>query len=126
SFECIPLEQGLECIELVPACECGKCLLLAGAMMQIGPEHALDCCRRIFRLDVMVDFAPDARVGTKAAADVNVIAFDRIALLRHRYPGAKQADVADIMLRAGIGAAGEMDVHRRVELRTRLAPPRNL
>src|ERR1700730_11423174 len=95
-------------------------------MMQIGPEHALDCCRRIFRLDVMVDFAPDARVGAKAAADVNVISFDRIALLRHRYPGAKQADVADIMLRAGIGAAGEMDVHGRIELHTRLAPPRNL
>ncbi len=37
-----------------------------------------------------------------------------------------QADVADVMLRAGIRAAGEMDVERAVELHARFAPVRDL
>src|SRR5258707_1092289 len=65
-------------------------------------------------------------VGAKTAADVDVIALDLIAVLGHLHLGADEADVADVVLRAGIRAAREMDVERAVELHPGFAPVRDL
>src|SRR6476660_4054747 len=89
-------------------------------------EHAFDDFRRIFRLGVVVDFPADASVRTKPAADMDVVAFDRVAVLGYLNLGAKETDAADIMLGARIGAAGEVNVHGTVELQARLAPLRDL
>ena len=93
-----------------------------GAVRQIGLEHALDGPRRVLRLDVAVDLARQRGVRPEAAADQDVIALDGVAVLGGRHLAGDQADVADVMLRAGMMAAGEMDVDRAVELDTRLAP----
>ena len=50
---------------------------------------------------------------------MQVVALDLIAIVVHRHLGADQADVADVMLRAGMVAAGEMDVDRRIEREAR-------
>ena len=75
----------------------------------------LDDLRRVLGLHVAIEFAADRGIRAEAAADKDVIAVDRIALFRHGDARADQADVADIVLRAGMMAAGEMDVDRRVE-----------
>jgi len=41
-----------------------------------------------------------------------VITLDLLFTLLHL--AGKQADIADVMLRAGMMAAGQMDIHRRV------------
>src|SRR5262249_51181167 len=51
-----------------------------------------------------------------------VIALHRLVLRRARHLGGDQADIADVMLRAGMMAAGEMDIERRVDLDAALAP----
>ena len=66
----------------------------------------------------------ERRVRPEAAADQHVIAVDRVALLVDRDARRDQPDVADVVLRAGMMAAGEVDVDRRVERDARLAPAR--
>ena len=51
-----------------------------------------------------------------------MIALDRIGILADLDLAGEQADLADEMLRAGMMAAGEMDIDRRVERNARLAP----
>src|SRR5580704_1477033 len=103
-----------------------KAFVRRGAVAQIGLEHALDRLRRIIGFDVVKNLAAAGGVGAKTAADVDVIALDLIAVLGHLHLGANEADVADVMLRAGIRAAGEMDVERAVELHAGFAPVRDL
>ncbi len=72
-------------------------------------------------LTFLIEFAGDRRVFGEAAAGENVIALDRVAVVVHRHARADEADVADVMLRAGMMAAGEMNVDWRVDRRRRLA-----
>ena len=78
------------------------------------------------RLDVAIEFAAERGIGAEAAADQDVIALDRVALLGLLHLAGEQPDFADEMLRAGMMAAGEMDVDRPVERNPRLAPARDL
>src|SRR5947208_6812495 len=91
-------------------------------MGDVGLEDALDSNRRVCSVDIAVQLPPQALIRTEAAADMDVIALDGVAVLRDRHPGPEQADVADIVLGAGIRAAGKMDVDRDVKLQTRFAP----
>ncbi len=95
-------------------------------MAEIGFQHALDRLRRILGFDVVINLAAAGGVRAETAADMDVIALDLIAVFRHLHLGADEADVADVMLRAGIRAAGEMDVERAVELHAGFAPVRDL
>ena len=70
----------------------------------------------------MIDLLPDIGIRTEAAAGEQMIALDCVVLLSNRNLGADQPDIADVMLRAGMMAAGEMDVERRVDVDARLAP----
>src|SRR6476660_7671986 len=92
------------------------------AVRQIGLQYALDGPRRILRLHVVEKLAGEHRVWSKSAADVNVIALDRIAVVADGDARRQEADVADIVLRAGMMAAGEMNIHRPVEGDARFAP----
>src|ERR1700704_4574205 len=51
-----------------------------------------------------------------------MIALDSLVILADRHFCSDQADIADVMLRAGMVAAGEMDVERRVDRHARFAP----
>src|SRR5262249_56278006 len=82
--------------------------------------------RGVFSLDVAVALPSESLVGTEAAADMDVVALDGVAVLRDRHSGAEKPDVADVVLSAGIGAAREVDVHRAVKLQPRLAPVRDV
>ena len=55
-----------------------------------------------------------------------MIALDRIGLFGLLHLAGQQTDVGDEMLRAGMVAAGQMNVDRRVERDARLAPLRDL
>ena len=82
--------------------------------------------RRVLGLHVAIELAGKRRVRAEAAADQDVIALDGVAVLGGLHLAGEQADIADVVLRAGMMAAGEMDVHRAVELDARLAPARDL
>ena len=64
--------------------------------------------------DVAGDLAPEAEFGTAAAAKDQVIPLDLLVAAQIDL-GRDQADIADIMLGAGIRAAGQVDVDRRIE-----------
>src|SRR5579863_6447133 len=100
--------------------------VLRGAAGQIGLEQTLDGGRYIGRLDFTMDLARQRGVGPEAAAHQNVVALDLLAVLGLLHFASQQPDVADIVLRAGMMAAGQVDVDRRVELDARLAPARDL
>ena len=55
-----------------------------------------------------------------AAADMQVVAFDHVVALLDL--GGEQADVGDVVLRAGMMAAGQMDVERLVDGDARFQP----
>ena len=95
-------------------------------MREIGLQDAFDRLRRILGLHVAIELAPERGVGPEAAADQDVIALDRIGVLAVLHLAGQQADLADEMLRAGMMAAGQMDVDRCVERNARLAPARDL
>src|SRR5262245_38944821 len=95
-------------------------------MREIGPKDSLNGLRRILRLDVAVELAPERCVRPKAAADQDVIALDRIGLIIVLHLAGQQPDFRNEMLRAGMVAAGQMDVDRRVERNARLAPAGDL
>src|SRR5260370_5645827 len=57
---------------------------------------------------------------------MNVIALDRVALLGGLHLAGEQPDVADVMLRTGVMASGEMNVDRHIERNAVLAPARDV
>src|SRR6266851_5089502 len=98
------------------------------AVGEIAFEHALDRARRVLRLDVAVYFAAKRSVGPEASSDINVIALNRLLILSLilslalLHLAGEQSDIADVVLRARMVAAGEVDVDRTVELDARLTP----
>src|SRR3974390_1165552 len=115
-------EQGLHRVDVMTAREFGEAFLRARAIFEIGFEHPFDCRRRIVGLDVAVYFAAALRLRTEAAADMDVIGLGLIFLVGALGLGAEEPDIADVMLRAGIRAAGEMNVERMIERHTAFAP----
>src|SRR5260370_18314365 len=93
-----------------------------GAMGAIGLQKLLDRLRRVLSLEVVIDLLPDIGVGPEAAAREQVVALDRVVALADRHLGRDQTDIADVVLRAGVMAAGQMDVERRLDIDPRLAP----
>src|ERR1700737_4764565 len=91
-------------------------------MRKIRLQQFLDRLRRILGCEVVIDLLPDIGVRTEPAAGKQVIALDRVVALADRYLGADQADIADVVLRAGMMATGQMDVERGVDRHPRLAP----
>ena len=91
-------------------------------MREIGLEQVLDPRGRVLGFHVAQDLAADRALGAEAAAGNDVIAIDRIAFLIDRDARRDETDVADVMLRAGMMAAREMDVDRLIEGDARLAP----
>src|SRR5580704_17114946 len=104
SFDGLLREQRFKRVDFVPARECKEALVRGGAMAEIGLEHALDGLRRILRLDVAVNLAAAHGIRPEAAADSDVVTLDLVAVLGDLHLGAKEPDVADVMLPAGIGA----------------------
>src|SRR5262252_8003415 len=110
----------------MPAGESEKVFPRRRAVCEIGLEHALDDLRRILGFDVVVDLRRNRRVSAESAADVNVVAFDRVAVFGCLHFAGEQADVADVMLRAGMMASGKMDVDGAIERDAAFAPTRDL
>src|SRR5580704_19635053 len=102
--------------------ECKERLLLRSPVCEIALQDPLDGLRCILSFHVVEDLASERRLRTETAADQNVIALNRVAIVGHFHLGREQADVADIVLRAGMVAAREVNVDRSVELDARLAP----
>src|SRR6516165_4692106 len=126
SSDRLAFEERPQRIDLVPAGESEEAFLRRDAVREISLEHALDGLRRILGFDVVVDLGRDRRVWAETAADVNVVALDRVAVFGGLHFAGQQSDVADVMLRAGVMASGEMDVDRAVERDAAFAPARDL
>src|SRR3954471_2836132 len=90
------------------------------AVRQIGPQQRLDAGGTILRSNALPQLAADPGVLGEPAADDDVVALDRVAAVADRDLGADQADVADVVLGAGMMAAGQVDVDRHVEIEPRL------
>src|ERR1700754_5300115 len=95
-------------------------------MRQGRPQQFLDRLWRVFGLEVVIDLLPDIGMRSKTAAGEQVIALHGVITLADRHFCGDQADIADVVLRAGMVAAGEMDVERRVDRYARLAPVADL
>src|SRR5271156_3330142 len=91
-------------------------------MREIGLQQSLDGLRRVLGLDVVIDLLSDIGIRAKTAAREQMIAFDGVVALTDRHLGGDQPDIADVMLRAGMVTTGQMDVERRFDRYTRLAP----
>src|SRR5215213_8036057 len=85
------------------------------AVRQIGPQQRLDAGGTILRSNALPQLAADPGVLGEPAADDDVVALDRVAVVADRYLRTDQADVADVVLGAGMMAAGQVDVDRHVE-----------
>src|SRR5258708_6783926 len=121
SFADLRIEHFLQRRHVMPARKLEKTFVARHAMREITLEHALDGAWRIARLHVAVDLVAETGVRPEAAADMDVIALDRIGVLADIDLAGEQADIADVMLRAGMMAAGEMNIDRAVEFDACLA-----
>ena len=81
--------------------------------LQISRQHFFQRRLQLLKRDAAENLPAHGLVVTEAAADADVIAFQRLAGDFHLR--AEQPDVAHVMLRAGIWAAGQMDVERLIE-----------
>src|SRR4051812_22589450 len=91
-------------------------------MRQISFQQLLYCLRRLLGLDVMIELLAQISIWPEPTTSEQVITFNSLVLLTNSDFGRYQPDIADVMLSAGMMAAGEMDVERRVDRHPRLAP----
>src|SRR4051812_4718839 len=96
------------------------------AMVEISLQQFLHRFRRVLRLEVVKNLLAKFGMRPETAAGEKMITFSGFITSADRHLGGDQADVADIVLRAGMVAAGEMDVERRVDFHPRFAPVGNL
>src|SRR5882724_10965500 len=107
----------------MPTREDEERLVAAGPVRHVSPENALDEPRAVLDLHVAIELATDAGIGAEAAADEHVETLDSVlAGVIDGHAAGDHADVADVVLRAGVGAAREMDVDGTVEYHPRLHP----
>src|SRR6476620_9361787 len=106
--------EACQCAQLLvrcPPCECRKALAVRAALEPAG-DQPLD--RRVERVggDAPEERAPDGGLGAEPAADEDVVGLPLdSAFISCR--GALEAQVADPVLRAGVGAAVEMKPQAR-------------
>src|SRR5262245_63247613 len=86
-------------------------------MREIGAEQLLHRRRAVFALHVAPKLAPERRLGAIAAAHHHMEAFDRISLCIDGDPASNQADIANVVLSAVIGAARQVDVNWMLDLK---------
>src|SRR5260370_9694632 len=91
-------------------------------MRQICFQQLLDGLRRIFSLEIVLNLRPDVAIRTEPSTREQMISLDGVVLLSDRHFRSDQTDVADVMLRAGMMAAGQMDIERGADRHPRLAP----
>src|ERR1051326_6426360 len=101
--------------------KCEECFVRSPTMCKIGLQQSLDRPGRVPGFKIAKNLLPQIGLRRKTAPGEQVIAFDGVVALADRDFCGDQADVADEMLRAGMVAAGEMDVERRVDFHARLA-----
>src|SRR5438105_1118284 len=101
----------------MPAREGLKCLVLARAVCEVTTQQLLDGGGAVLGLDIAQDLSADRCFRTEAAADDDVKAFDGVALLVDGDLAADQPNVADIVLRARVGATREMDIDGLIDLK---------
>ncbi len=77
-------------------------------MRKIRLQQSLDRLRRILGLDAVIDLLPDIGIRAKAAAREQMIALDGIDILADINLGRDQPDIADVVLRTGVMAAGHI------------------
>src|ERR1700722_19874713 len=126
SFRNLQFSHRLQCLDIVAAGKGEEALAGRSAVRDISFQDALHSARRVFGDDIAIKLAPDRRVWTEAAANENVIAFDRIGIFARLNLARQKTDLGNEVLRAGMMTAGQVDVHGRVERDAGLAPARDL
>jgi len=108
-FDAVAIGKGLEALARL-------------ALREIGAEHGFEAPGQFVGRDVAADLAAERQLRAAAAADNHVIPLGLriVAGAAEVDLGGEEADIADIMLRAGIGAAGQVDVERLVEVDPRI------
>ena len=109
----------------MPARERDERLMRRHAMSDIRLQYPLDDPRHVGRRHVAIELTRERGIGTETAADMDVIALDRIGVLGRLHLAGDEPDVADIVLRAGVMTAGQVNVHRHVDGHAFLAPLRD-
>ena len=107
--------MSLSCFGRVAPGEIPERLAGVAPRREVPAEHPLDDGGGVVRLHVAIDLAADVLIGAVAPAEEEVVAFHHVIVVVDRDLGAEQADVADVVLRARVRAAGHVDVERHVE-----------
>src|SRR5207302_3362647 len=102
----------------VPPGECLEGFVWRRALRAVRLQHALESTGHFHGGHIAQDFACELAPLAVATTEVQVVALD-LAFAADD-PRAEQADVADVVLRARIRAACEMDVERRLKLELRI------
>jgi hypothetical protein len=97
----------------VPAGELDKAFT-AMALSEIDLQHMLQQSRQFAKGDASKDFLGDGLFFSETATEHHMVSVDAFAALVHLC--SYQADVAHVVLRAGIRTTGQMDINRLVEL----------
>src|SRR5579883_802777 len=105
-------EHFLELLDFVASCESGKGFVVVPAL-QVNLEHSLAQFGNFGKRNSFEHVFPDGGVRSKAASEGDVIALDGLAADADF--DRLEADVADIMLRARMRAASEVDVQGMVQ-----------
>src|SRR6266436_1385000 len=122
----LPLQRAYEGLRRRDGVKGQKRLVGRGAIGEIGLQQLFHGLRRVLCLDVAIDFLPDIGVRAEAAPGIKVITLDRVVIASRRHFCGEQTNVADVMLRAGMMTAGEMDIERRFDRHACFAPVADL
>src|SRR5215210_3271296 len=91
-------------------------------MSQIRLQQLFYCLGGILSLHVAINLLTESGVRSEPATCEHVIALHALVLFANRDFRGDQPDIADVVLRAGMMAAGQMDIERRVDPNLRVAP----
>src|SRR5215831_10743409 len=122
SFDCLHLGKSFQVVDFIPAQEGEEAFVARSAMRQISFQDAHDRARRLLGNNVSIELAPERGIRAETTANQTVITLDRIGLFVLLHFAGEEADLRNEMLRAGVMATGQMDIDRRVESHSRLAP----
>ena|SRR5205823_5677485 len=106
-------KQFLQFLDAMAAGEVDK-TFAAIALCEIDLKNVLQQPGQFVKGDTMKNLARDGLFFSETATENHVVTFDRITALLYLRP--KQADIAHVMLSAGIRAAGQMNVNWLIEL----------
>ena len=104
-----------KCLQLVKVMSRREILegFRTASFFEIDKQDPFDEGLQLFKRNCLENLATHRLSFSEATADTDVVSFASVARF-----DPEQADVANIVLGAGVGASGKMNVHGHIQLKT--------